>query len=102
MLCLDNLGNIAHPGLCGSEFDLVVRNKMCISQTCNATYWDVTNWEFCNVPCGMGKSSRDTICRSLLQFETESSCYHLSPPITEKTCNTHVSITIAISLIQYY
>jgi hypothetical protein len=89
VLCLDNLGNIAHSKLCGPEYDLVVNTQMCVSQTCNATYWDVMNWEFCNVPCGMGVRSREVICRSSLGIEMDSKCYYLPLPTTQKFCNTH-------------
>jgi len=96
VLCLDNLGNIAHSTLCGLEYDLVIKTQMCNSQTCNATYWDIMNWEFCNVPCGMGVKSRYVICRSLLHIEMDSACYHLPLPTTQKICNTHVIIAMAI------
>lgn len=90
VLCLDNLGNIAHSGFCAPDYDFVVKTKSCISLICNAVYWVATDWDFCNVPCGIGKSSREITCESPLKIESDSACYHLPTLATEKICNTHV------------
>jgi hypothetical protein len=97
---LDNLGNIAHSDLCGPDYDLVAKIKPCISLICNAVYWDVNDWDFCNVPCGIGKSFREITCTSLLRIESDSACYNLPTPITEKICNTHVRSIVFI--FQYW
>ena len=76
--------------MCGGDYDLVVNIKPCVSLICDAVYWDVTEWDFCNVPCGVGKVSREITCKSPSKIEPDSACYHLPTPPTEKICNTHV------------
>ena len=102
VLCLDNMGNLAHSGFCGPDYDLVEQIKPCISLTCNAVYWDVNDWEFCNVPCGIGTSTRQVTCRSALQIQPDSACFHLPTPSNEKICNSHVRLYLHFNVILRY
>lgn len=99
---MDNLGNVAHLSHCGLEMEDVEKSRPCHMGQCNATYWDAMDWEFCNVPCGGGKSFREIICRSQFQIAKDSDCSQLPPPMMEKVCNTHVIIIFFIKHIWLY
>ncbi|XP_073391218.1 uncharacterized protein [Physcomitrium patens] len=98
VMCMDNLGNVAHLSHCGLEMEDVEKSRPCHMGQCNATYWDAMDWEFCNVPCGGGKSFREIICRSQFQIAKDSDCSQLPPPMMEKVCNTHPCQTYTWSM----
>ena len=96
-MCVDNLGNTAHPQQCAPHYDLALWRRPCNIQACNTTFWDVPKWGFCNVPCGGGRRVRDAICRNATNVVDEAKCSKLppSPPI-DQTCNSHVRIPLHV------
>ncbi|KAL3685630.1 hypothetical protein R1sor_003652 [Riccia sorocarpa] len=94
VICMDSLGNTAHPDRCGgeAEFDKL---QSCNVQACNTTWWGTGSWNYCNVPCEGGKRFRDVFCVSDGLVVDNATCDPLLAPLNDLACNTQPCQTYA-------
>ncbi|BBN05436.1 hypothetical protein MPTK1_3g13090 [Marchantia polymorpha subsp. ruderalis] len=94
VICMDNMGNTAHPERCGGEIDSDII-QTCNQQACNESRWEVAPWDFCNVPCAGGRKYRTTACYLNGAVVDDGMCDNLFAPLRELECNTQPCQTYA-------
>ncbi|CAI5471174.1 unnamed protein product, partial [Closterium sp. Yama58-4] len=88
--CVDAQGMTAQSPLASCPLlPAVPTTQPCQLAPCTRGYWDVTQWQGCNVPCGGGVNVRSVVCRDAVQGNMldDSRCSSTPPP-TNQSCNT--------------
>ncbi|CAI5934011.1 unnamed protein product [Closterium sp. NIES-64] len=106
--CVDAQGMTAKSPLASCPLlPAVPTTQPCQLAPCTRGYWDVTQWQGCNVPCGGGVNVRSVVCRDAVQGNMldDSRCPS-APPSTNQSCNTqpcsiHIWSTRSWSPCQY-